>query len=360
MILAGDIGGTHTRLACFEGSPIQSQPRFLEVFPSKAHTGLGPIVRGFVERHRIKVTIACFGVAGPVENQRCETSNLPWIVDSRQLVHDLEIPSIRIINDLEANAYGLALLQPSDFVLLNVGKPVPSGNQALISAGTGLGEAGLVVEKSRLQPFPSEGGHVEFGPRDDLEIEMLRYLIGRFGHVSYERVLSGPGLHNIYDFLRDSGRGMEPPWLIRELAQGDPAEVISRNGIGSTCEICVKALNIFVSIYGSEAGNLALKVLATGGLYVGGGIAPRILRKLQEPEFMRSFRAKGRMSQILEDIPVRVVNNEMTALLGAGYIAAETLTLGLDSFVPGKRSRALIASTPRTTSPIQTVRDEGK
>ncbi len=323
MILAGDIGGTHTRLAFFEESNVQSQPCFLEVISSQAHSGLTPMLHEFIERHRIRVKSACFGVAGPVQNQRCAGSNLPWIVDSQQLVRDLGIQSILIVNDLEANAYGIALLKPSDFTVLNVGSPMACGNRALISAGTGLGEAGLLEEKPKCQPFPSEGGHVNFGPRDDLEIELLRYLLPRFGHVSYERVLSGPGLHNIYEFLRDSGRGAEPQWLTSELEHGDPAGVICKNGLEQNCEICIQALNIFASIYGSEAGNLALKVMATGGVYVGGGIAPRILKKLQEPEFMRSFLAKGRMSHLLQDIPVRVIKNEMTALLGAGYLAGE-------------------------------------
>ena len=325
MILAGDIGGTHTRLALFERKPTGFQPLALEVFASAAYSGLAPVLRDYLKRHEIVPESACFGIAGPVRNQRCEASNLPWIVDSQLLMEDLGIKLISLTNDLEANAYGVALLQPSDFVVLNAGVPVPAGNQALISAGTGLGEAGLIVDDRDLRPFPSEGGHVDFGPRNELEMELLRSLLHRFGHVSYERVLSGPGLCNIYEFLRKRASSVEPIWLTSELAQGEIAATISRNGMKQTCPVCMQALDMFVSIYGSEAGNLALKVMATGGLYVGGGIAPGILSKLQGPEFMRSFVSKGRMSKLLHDIPVKVIKNDMTALLGAAYVASRTL-----------------------------------
>lgn len=195
----------------------------------------------------------------------------------------------------------------------------------MISAGTGLGEAGLLAEGDAYRPIPSEGGHADFAPRNDLELDLLRYLMGHFEHVSYERVLSGPGLHNIYQFLRDTGRGEEPAWLTEQLAHGDPSAVIAKSALEGTSAICVQALDVFVSIYGAEAGNIALQVVAVGGVYVGGGIAPKILRKLSSTTFMKAFSAKGRVSSWLKDVPVRVIINDKTALFGAGRVAALAL-----------------------------------
>ena len=325
MILAGDIGGTNTRLAYFEGSPDHLNPVAIEVFPSREHNGLAEIVRKFLSGHHQDVRAASFGIAGAVVDERVEATNLPWVVDARQLSSELGIGRVELINDLLANAHGIALLDESDFVVLNAGSPSPTGNRALISAGTGLGEAGLLAGPNGYQPFPSEGGHVDFAPRNDLEIELLRYLMDRFEHVSYERVLSGPGLHNVYQFLRDSGRGEEPAWLAEQFAHGDPSAAIAQSALEGTSDICVQALDIFVSVYGAEAGNLALKVVATGGLFVGGGIAPKIIRKLSSSTFLKAFQAKGRMSHLLRDIPVRVITNDKTALLGAGRVAALAL-----------------------------------
>ncbi|MGB6946823.1 MAG: glucokinase [Bryobacteraceae bacterium] len=326
MILAGDIGGTNTRLAFFEGTPDRLQPVHIEIFPSPQFSGPAEIVRKFLGMHPLAVDAVCFGLPGAVVDERVEVTNLPWVVDARKMAADLGLASITLINDLFANAHGIALLEESDFVVLNPGVPNNTGNRALISAGTGLGEAGLYADgKGSYHPFPSEGGHVDFAPRNELEIDLLRYLMGRFEHVSYERVLSGPGLHNIYLFLREAGRGEEPPWLAEQIAQGDPSAAISKSALEGTSGICVQALDIFVSLYGAEAGNLALKMLATGGTYVGGGIAPKIIRKLSSTAFMKSFSAKGRIGGLLKDIPVRVITNDKTALLGAGRVAALSL-----------------------------------
>jgi glucokinase len=326
MILAGDIGGTNTRLAFFEGTPDRLQPIQIEIFPSAQHAGPEEIVRKFLAAHPHAVEAVCFGLPGAVVNGRVETTNLPWVVDAKVLAAELGLVRVELINDLYANAHGIGLLEEADFVVLNPGVPGATGNRALISAGTGLGEAGLYADgRGGYHPFPSEGGHVDFGPRNDLEMDLLRYLMGRFEHVSYERVLSGPGLHNIYQFLRDTGRGEEPAWLAEHIAQGDPSAAISKSALEGTSDICVQALDIFVSLYGAEAGNLALKVLATGGAYVGGGIAPKIIRKLSSTAFMKSFSAKGRISSVLKDIPVRVITNDKTALLGAGRVAALSL-----------------------------------
>jgi glucokinase len=322
MILAGDIGGTSTRLGWYEIK--RGKPSLLaqETYPSRGTKGLEEIVTRFREAHRQPVEFACFGIAGPVRNDRVETPNLPWVVDSRQLSETLSLPVVWLINDLEANAYGAAALKKSDFHVLNAGQPDREGNAAIISAGTGLGEAGFYFDGKRYRPFASEGGHVDFAPRNDLEIELLRYLIGKFGRVSYERVLSGPGLKNLYDFLRDTGRGMETPELAAEFAAKDPSAVIGAHGVARTQPLCEQALDLFVQIYGAEAGNLALKLKATRGVLIGGGIAPKILPRLKQPAFMDAFMAKGRMKALLEPIPVRVILNDKTALLGAALYAA--------------------------------------
>jgi len=326
MILAGDIGGTNTRLAYFEGTPDRLHPLAIEIFPSREHKGLAEIARLFLDGHKQVARAACFGIAGAVVDGHVEATNLPWVVDARTLASELGMDRVAVINDLLANAHGIALLAESDFVVVNPGSASPTGNRALISAGTGLGEAGLVSTPNGYEPFPSEGGHTDFGPRNELEIELLRYLMGRVEHVSYERVLSGPGLHNIYQFLRDTGRGEEPGWLADEIAHADPSAVIATSALEGTSDICVQALDIFVSIYGAEAGNLALKVVATGGLFVGGGIAPKIIRKLSSSTFLKAFQAKGRMGNLLQGIPVRVITNDKTALLGAGRVAALALS----------------------------------
>jgi glucokinase len=323
MILAGDIGGTNTRLAFFEGTPDRLVPSQIEIFPSAHFSGPAEIIRKFLAMHKLPAQAAAFGLPGAVVNGRVETTNLPWVVDSLQIADEVGLPQVLLINDLYANAHGIAVLAESDFVSLNAGIPQASGNRALISAGTGLGQAGLFSDPSgTYHPFPSEGGHVDFAPRDDLELELWKYLHAKFGHVSYERVLSGPGLYNIYQFFRDTGRGKEPDWLTEQIGKGDPSAAISKAGIEGTAEICTLALDLFVSLYGSEAGNLALKMLATGGTYVGGGIAPKIIQKLRGPEFMKSFISKGRLGSVLQEVPVRVITNDKTALLGAGRVAA--------------------------------------
>ncbi len=306
--------------------PIARSRLDIEIFPSAKFAGPVEIIRKFLGLHKRAVEAACFGLPGAVVNGRVETTNLPWAVDASHMAAELGIARVQLINDLFANAQGIALLAESDFVVLNAGVADPKGNRALISAGTGLGEAGLYAgADGAYHPFPSEGGHADFAPNNDLEMELLRHLLKRFEHVSYERVLSGPGLYNIYQFLRDTGRGEQPPWLAEQIKNGDPAAAISKSALAGTSEICVQALDIFVSLYGAEAGNLALKMLATGGAYVGGGIAPKIIKKLSGPAFMQAFTAKGRISGVMKEIPVRVITNDKTALLGAGRVAAMSL-----------------------------------
>lgn len=321
MILAGDIGGTNARLAFFDVMNGSFRLVSASVFPSKEYRNLDEIVAKFVDSSSIHPDVACFGVAGPVRNGRVETSNLPWVIESKRLADELKLKKAVLINDLEANAWGIPTLAPADIVALNQVSGNPTGNQAVISAGTGLGEAGMYWDGAQHQVFACEGGHTDFAPRNQLEMELLKYLSTRYGHVSYERVVSGHGLVNIFQFLRDSGRGTEPKWLTDEMLHMDPAAAISRSAMEGSCELCVQALDLFVSIYGAEAGNLALKLMATGGVYLGGGIAPKILPKLMSPLFMQSFLSKGRMQALLEGMPVRVIVNDKTALMGAARCA---------------------------------------
>jgi glucokinase len=321
MILAGDIGGTNARLAFFNVLDGRFDLVSASIFPSREYSGLDKIVTEFVESSKVHPETACFGIAGPVHNGKVETSNLPWIVESTRLAEELNIEKALLINDLEATAWGIAALDAKDLVTLNQIKEPAIGNQAVIAAGTGLGEAGLYWDGKQHHIFASEGGHTDFAPRNDLEVELFCHLTKRFGHVSFERILSGPGLINVYEFLRDSKRGTEQKWLRDEMAQEDPAAVISRAGMEAKDALSEQAVDIFVSVYGAEAGNLALKTKSTGGLYVAGGIAPKMLAKLQTPAFIKAFMEKGRMQHLMETIPVHIITNDKLALLGAARCA---------------------------------------
>jgi len=322
VILAGDIGATNTRLALFDGTPERSYPIAEQIYASHDYPGLEAIASQFVRGANASITSACFGVAGPVKDGRSSTTNLAWIVDSRDLARDLRLSFVALLNDLEASAHGLPWLRPDEIVVLQEGAPDAAGHRALIAAGTGLGEAGLYWDGRRHRPFATEGEHASFAPSDEIEIDLLRHLIRRYEQVSWERVLSGPGLVNIYSFLRDSGRGEEPSWLADEISSGEPAAVISTVALAGRSRLCSDALDLFVTLYGAETGNLALKVMATGGVYVGGGIAPKILTRLRGPAFVKAFVAKGRMRPLLEAMPLRVVLNDSLALLGAARYAA--------------------------------------
>jgi glucokinase len=321
MILAGDIGGTNARLAFFDVVDGHFRLVSASVFPSREYSGLDQIASRFVDTANLHPDVACFGVAGPVRNGRVEASNLPWVIDSKRLASELKLETAMLINDLEANAWGIATLDAKDVVSLNQVKGTPTGNQAVISAGTGLGEAGMYWDGTKHHVFASEGGHSDFAPRNELELDLFRYLSGRYGHVSCERVVSGPGLVNVFQFLRDTGRGTEPQWLTDEMAHADPAAVISRSALDGSCGLCEHALDLFVSVYAAEAGNLALKLMATGGVFLGGGIAPKMLPKLAGPLFMHAFVGKGRMQPLLEAIPVKVITNDKAALMGAARCA---------------------------------------
>ncbi|GGH07110.1 glucokinase [Silvibacterium dinghuense] len=323
MILAGDVGGTKVHLALYEFQQGRLTHVRDEKFPAQQHAGLEEIVRLFLEQSGSpEVTAACFGVPGPVRGGRLKLTNLPWVLDTRELSMDLKIDHLFLINDLEANGYGIPELAADQIFELSAGDSGVVGNRGLVSAGTGLGEAILVWNGKTHTPMASEGGHADFAPRNDLEIDLLRYLQKTLGgRVSFERVVSGLGLKNIYSFLRDEKKLDEPAWLKERMEQEDPNAVIGELGESGQNELCAKTLDVFAASYGAEAGNLALKVLSVGGMYLGGGIAPKILKKMQDGVFMKAFTDKGRLSDLLVHTPVRIILDSRCALLGAAAFA---------------------------------------
>jgi len=320
MLLAGDVGGTNMRLALFEEEDGRLVERRRARFATRDFRTLHEAFEGFLAGEK-RIEAAAFGVAGPVRHGRAEGTNVTFSIDAEEIRANLGVRAV-VLNDLEANAWGLAELAPGDFAVLNRGEEDPTGNGALISAGTGLGEALLFRSAKGFVPMPSEGGHASFAPRNDEEIELLKTLRLRHGHVSWERVVSGPGLAMLYRFERVLSSLPEPEWLARDLAAADdPSPVVSRAALDETDPVCQRTLHRFVSLYGAEAGNLALKTLATGGVYVGGGIAPKILPLLRDG-FFTAFAAKGRFGPLLARIPIRVVLNDSCAILGAARAAA--------------------------------------
>lgn len=322
LVLAGDIGGTSTRLAYFDTTEGKLTPLAEKRYSSREAASLEEIVARFTVEQDLSAERACFGIAGPVLQGRVRTPNLPWSVDAAELAQLLAMPAVQLINDLEANAFGIDLLGADDLVVLNRGAADPTGTIAVISAGTGLGEALAYWDGTAHRPLRSEGGHADFAPRNELEAELLLFLRAEHGRVSTERLVSGPGLRNIYRFLRDGRHFPEKPAIAEAMRQGDPSAAITRAALAGECPLCEQTLDLFISLYGAEAGNVALRTLATGGVYLGGGIAPKIIERLKGPGFMLAFTAKGRLSPLLENIPVRVILNERTALLGAGRCAA--------------------------------------
>jgi len=322
MILAGDIGGTNARLAYFQPQNGRFQLVSERVFPSRDHRGLGEIVTQFLDESGTRPEAACFGIAGPVRNGRVETSNLPWVIEQSVLANQIHLAATLLINDLEASAWGIGALGIEDLVTLNPGAGSVAGNQAVIAPGTGLGEAGLFWDGSRHHVFACEGGHTDFAPRGELQIELLRFLATKFGHVSYERILSGPGLVNVYEFLCASGCGKDSAELSAAMKAGDPAAAISQAALTGKDSLAGKALDLWIAVYGAETSNLGLKIMSTGGLFLAGGISPKILPKLKGSLFMEAFLDKGRMRPLVEAMPVHVVTNEKAGLLGAARCAA--------------------------------------
>ncbi|MDX1412186.1 MAG: glucokinase [Nitrospirales bacterium] len=349
MILAGDIGGTKTLLALYDWKDQRVEPVRQESYWSEDYGSLEEVLTEFLEEESEGIpdveisqeptnseesktspepsssptlTGACFGVAGPVLNNVCRTTNIPWVIDGQKIAQHLQMKNVRLLNDLEATAYGLMELHPDELESLNPSaSDQTSGTRALIAAGTGLGQAILFWDGTRYLVSPSEGGHSDFAPNSDTEIELLRYLRTSFLHVSYDRVLSGPGIHTIYQFLRDTQKN-EPTWFAERLPTGDPAALIAEAALSGKPDICAQTLKLFISIYGGEAANLALKTLAIGGIYLGGGIAPKILPLLRDGTFLKAFLDKGRYKRLLNKIPVHVILNPKSALLGAASVAA--------------------------------------
>jgi len=318
MILAGEIGGTHARLAAFETEGNKLNNVIDTTFESQQHSGLAEIITEFVKKNGVPVDMACFGVAGPVRGGRCKISNLSWIIDSRELAKQLKLNSVGLLNDLEAYAYGIDALDDKDFITLNEGSEDAEGNRAVVSARTGLGVAGLYWDGRRHHPFACEGGHTNFAPRNDLEEELLRYLRKKYTRVSYERIASGPGIKNVYDFLCETGKAEEPDWLKAQMQDSaDAPALISRFASEDKAPICDQTMSMFVSVYGAHAGDCALTFMSTGGIFIGGSIAAKNLAKMRDPVFMESFLDKGRMSELLKDMPVKVVLNDDAGILGA-------------------------------------------
>ncbi len=320
LFLAGDIGGTKTKLAVFDPKVGPRHPIAEMTFPSSNYTSLEALVSAFLDGKDWSISHASFGVAGPVAEGRVKVTNLDWVDDESSLSASLKFP-VHLINDLVAIACAVPHLESADLLDLNSMKAEPEGGVAVIAPGTGLGEAYLVWDKDHYVPGPSEGGHADFAPTSPLEIELLTYLLPRHLHVSYELVCSGRGLPNLYAFLKDTKRCPEPDWLARELSGVvDPTPTIVQAALDGRAEICVEAVRLFVSILGSEAGNLALKVVATGGVYLAGGMPGHILPFLKENGFLQAFTAKGRFADMLSRIPVSIIVNPEAGLLGAaGY-----------------------------------------
>jgi glucokinase len=320
MLLTGDIGGTKTSLAIYAWEAGPRTPVAEATYPSARYSGLEALVRDFLAGIDSPIDGACFGVAGPVVEGRATITNLPWVLNESDLQAALGARSVRLLNDLTAIACAVPFLSEDELRVLNAGEPEAGGALAVIAPGTGLGEAFLTWDGTRYHPHASEGGHASFAPVSPEQVELLRYLFTHFAHVSSERVCSGSGIPNIYAFLRDSGQGTEPAWLEMQIAAAeDPTPLIVQAALDESGpnELCLATLETFVTILGAEAGNLALKVLATGGVYLGGGIPPRLLHLLEQPAFLDAFRGKGRMAGLLDRVPVFAILNPKAALLGA-------------------------------------------
>ncbi|HQE93630.1 MAG TPA: glucokinase [Anaerolineae bacterium] len=319
-MLAGDVGGTKTSVAIYAKEAGLHAPLLEATFPSTAYSGLAELLKGFLAQTDLQVARACFGVAGPVVNGQARITNLPWVLDEAQLAADLGLDSFTLLNDLVAVASGVPFLEPADVYTLHPGQAQAGGALAVVAPGTGLGEGYLTWNGKKYRAYASEGGHCDFAPTNALEIDLLRYLQAKFGRVSCERVCSGLGIPNIYAFLRDRGYAEEPAWLAEQLSVApDPNPVIVPAALDPErpCELCRKTLEVFVTILGAEAGNMALRVLATGGVYLGGGVPTHILAALDSDNFRTAFRNKGRLSSLLEQIPVYVILHPKIALLGA-------------------------------------------
>jgi len=325
IVLAGDIGGTKTNLGLFVSGDKRPEIVAMQSYSSTAASSLRELVAQFVSGHPEQIASACFGIAGPVIAGSSKTTNLPWHVSEQDIKARFGWEKVRLINDLTATANAVQLLQDDEIVELNPTAENVSGNLGIVAPGTGLGVALIVAVENKLYPVPSEGGHADFAPTDDQQVDLWTYLRSRFGHVSVERVISGPGIADIYYWLRDRLEYHEPAWLADRLKAEDPPMVISEAALDKKEPLCIKTLGLFASILGAYAGNLALTGMTTGGMYLGGGIAPKILPTLQDGGFMKAFTGKGRFKEILSRMPVRIILNDKAALLGAAWCALQEI-----------------------------------
>jgi glucokinase len=328
LLMAGDVGATKTTLALYSKERDLRDPIARSTFSSASYKCFEDLINDFLVQSGASIACMALGVAGPVEGGTARITNLTWVIDTDRLSSMFGAGQIHLLNDLEAVALGIPLLDEGDLRVLNEGQPTKHGPMAVIAPGTGLGEAYLTWDGSRYQAYASEGGHSDFAPRDLKEIALLEYLLERYSHVSYERICSGSGIPNIYAFLRDKGYHKEPAWLAEELSRSsDPTVVIRETAQSSqrTCGLCRETLRMFVSILGAETGNMALKLLPSGGIYLGGGISPRIIEMLEDGVFLNAFFSKGRLSRILNRIPISVILNTDIGLLGAASFGMDTM-----------------------------------
>lgn len=327
MILAGDIGGTKTNLALFEMQEERLVLQQKHQFASRDFSSLDDVISEFEQRtSKPPIAAVCFGIAGPVIEGRCRTTNLPWEITTPDLQKRLHTGNVRLLNDLEATAYGMLYLDEEEFVDLNPSGRDVKGNRAVIAAGTGLGEAMLFWDGSRYHPIGSEGGHSDFAPACAQHDELLKWMRRRYSeHVSYERILSGPGIYTLYEFLLESGFAPQSSAMIQIGEEEDRSAMVSKCALTENDPLCRETLRLFAQIYGAEAGNLALKTMSLGGVYIGGGIAPKILPFMSGESFMDAFAGKGRFEQLLRGMKVKISLNPETALLGAAHFAFDRL-----------------------------------
>lgn len=320
-VLAGDIGGTKTNLGIFDKGKRRPLLKYFNSYPSSEYKGLEDIIGLFLSENPVKVKNACFGIAGPVENGRCKTTNFPWDVHESGIKKTFMLKKVRLINDLSAMAASVPCLDRSEIFTVNRARPQKNGNISLIAPGTGLGQALLVYNDGKYISVPSEGGHVDFAPGNVFEAGLLAFLDKQYGHVSIERVISGIGIINIYNYLKSTGKYTEPKWLSKKIKTEEPAKVINDSAAEKGQKLCLKTIDTFLSILGAATGNLALTGLTKGGVYVGGGIPPKLLWRFKEDIFMKAFKNKGRFSGLMEKMPVNVILNSNAALLGAAIEA---------------------------------------
>lgn len=337
-VLAGDVGGTRVRFAIIDAEGLRLRTKYEKALLSKDLASLEQALMQFLDSADESFESVCLGVAGPVLENRCVTTNLPWTLDANQIESVLNGRKVTLINDLAANALGIRALSESDFFVVNPGEPHPGGNACIIAAGTGLGEAGLYWDGAQHQPFPSEGGHCDFAPATDFDYRLLQFIAQRHGHVSWERIVSGVGIVSLFEFLCLENSESLPEWFLSEKTQGDPARAISTAALAKQHPIAEDTLRRFLLYYGAEAGNLALKTMASAGVFIGGGIAPQIIQLFHEPWFFQALCAKGRMQSLLQAMPVKVILNPRTALLGAAIRASSSLPDRKD-LSPGNCSR---------------------